>query len=110
MKAINRLKKSSDFQKIIQKGKSFKSDSLSVFHQNAELPYVRIGISVSKRLGNAVKRNKIKRQIRAIIAECVDYTKKKDVVIIARSQYDTELFSKMKAQLITLLGKVGITK
>lgn len=67
----------------------------------------RIGISVSKKNGNAVVRNRIKRQIRAMIAETYDLTKNHDIIVIVRTAYDTEKFHSEKEELASLLGKIG---
>ena len=68
MKVENRVKKYSDFQKVINFGQIEKSETLTLYFLKNELDRTRIGISVSKKNGNAVIRNKIKRQIRAILA------------------------------------------
>ena len=69
------------------------------------MPYARYGISVGKKLGNAVYRNRKKRQIRSIIDNLEkDYIKKKDYIIILREkgkylEYQ-ELNHKLKSLLI----------
>ena len=57
-----RLKKQTDFQKIFQKGKRAFSPSLTILYHPSKQPYM--GISVGKRHGKAVVRNKIKRLLR----------------------------------------------
>ena len=57
-----RLKKQSDFQKLFQKGKRAFSPSFTVIYRASE--EMTMGISVGKRHGKSVKRNKIKRLIR----------------------------------------------
>ena len=57
-----RLKKQSDFQKLFQKGKRAFSPSFTmIYRQSTEMT---MGISVGKRHGKSVKRNKIKRLVR----------------------------------------------
>ncbi len=57
-----RLKKQSDFQKLFQKGKRAFSPSLTMIYRPSEKTFM--GISIGKRHGKSVKRNKIKRLIR----------------------------------------------
>ncbi len=57
-----RLKKQSDFDKIFQKGKRAFSSTLTLIYRPAEK--TTMGISVGKRHGKSVKRNRIKRLIR----------------------------------------------
>ena len=61
------VKNSRDFEKIIKEGKCKKNQSFIIHSKQNELEYDKYGISVSKKLGNAVFRNKYKRKIRAII-------------------------------------------
>ena len=57
-----RLKKQSDFQKLFQKGKRAFSPSLTMIYKNSDK--LTMGISIGKRHGKSVMRNRIKRLIR----------------------------------------------
>ena len=57
-----RLKKQADFQRLFQKGKRAFSPSLTIVYNKAEK--TTMGISVGKRHGKSVMRNRIKRLIR----------------------------------------------
>lgn len=78
--------------------------------QNPEKLYInRIGLSVSKKIGGAVQRNRAKRVIRAALAMCeAEMTLKKGflVVIAAREAAteakSTEVYAELKKQLIKL--------
>lgn len=83
-----RVRKNEDFSKIIGKKHSVVSNSFIVYFFLREEEYSRVGISVSKKLGNAVVRNKIKRQIRMMLANMYDFDNNdKDLIIIARKGY-----------------------
>ena len=58
------LKNNRDFQKTYRKGKFKAGRFLVVYAKNNGLEINRIGISVGKRFGNSVQRNRIKRLIR----------------------------------------------
>ena len=109
MKVENRVKKYSDFQNVINNGEPLKSQSLTLYFLNNNLDRTRIGISVSKKSGNAVIRNKIKRQIRAIISKEMDLSKPLDIVFIAKKGFDINDFAKSKADIKELIEKVGQT-
>ena len=57
-----KLKKQADFQKLFNKGKRAFSSTVTVLY--APYKETRMGISIGKRHGTAVKRNRIKRLIR----------------------------------------------
>ena len=64
MKVINRIKASDDFALAIKKGRAQRNQSFVIHYRPNEYTYTRVGISVSSKLGNAVVRNLVKRQIR----------------------------------------------
>ena len=57
-----RLKKQADFQRLFQKGKRAHSASLTILYRPAEK--MTMGISVGKRHGKSVQRNRLKRLLR----------------------------------------------
>lgn len=81
-----RIKKNEDFQQVFKKGTSFANRQFVVYiYPKANQTELRLGLSVSKKLGNAVKRNQIKRYVRQAIFELQSQLKADvDYVIIAR--------------------------
>jgi len=59
-----RLKKTVQFQRVYEQGVSAADDRLIVYARANELDYSRLGLSVGKKLGSAVKRNRYKRTLR----------------------------------------------
>ena len=85
MKKRDTIKESKDFQKLITTGKLIKNHYLIVYYLKNDFSKDRFGISVGKKIGNAVTRNHYKRQLRNIL----DHTKNlcsndKDYIIIIR--------------------------
>ena len=79
------VKHNQDFEKIMKDGKCKKNRSFIIFSLENDYPYDKYGISVSKKLGNAVFRNKYKRKIRSIIDNYKkNYINGKDYIIILR--------------------------
>jgi len=84
-----RLSRSSDFQRIYRQGSSTASRFLVLYsfkrpaETGAEGP--RLGLSVSKKLGGAVVRNRIKRLLREAFQGCAGHLAEEyDLVVIAR--------------------------
>jgi ribonuclease P protein component len=61
-----RIRKNTEFLATM-KGKRLSIDGLSLFYRKNDSVNFRVGISVSKKLANAVKRNRLRRQIRSCI-------------------------------------------
>lgn len=109
MKKINILKESRDFDRIIKNNKPYKYKDYIIFtERNSENNY-RFGISVGKKIGNAVVRNKTKRRIKAIIDK-KDYQNNFNCIIIVGRGVNDKSFSEMEINLITALKNINILK
>ena len=67
MKKINIVNKNLEFNDIINSGKKGVSKYFYIYIKENNYPYNRYGIAISKKIGNAVVRNKFKRQVKDII-------------------------------------------
>lgn len=107
MKKLNRIKANEDFAKAIKKGESIRADSFILHVRKNDLNYTRVGISVSKKLGDAVCRNRTKRQIRAMCDSLIDYNAKNiDLAIVVRRSYLDRTFEENSMLLKKYLSKV----
>ncbi len=106
MRKLYIVRTNRDFEKIIKEGKC-KKDSYFIIHSKSNnLPYDRYGISVSKKLGNAVFRNKYKRIIRSIIDNYKKlYINKKDYIIILRKEAINQSFDTLEKDFFDLMNK-----
>ena len=73
MNKYHTVKKNSDFYDSIHNGLYSKNNLFTIYLNKNGLDRYRFGISVSKKLGNAVHRNLYKRQARAIIDKYKKY-------------------------------------
>ena len=104
MKKTNRVTANQDFAKIVKTGLTRKNESFIVHELPNTLGKTRIGISVSSNLGCAVIRNRIKRQVRAICDELVDFNLLSlDLVVVVKHQYLSNDFGRNKELLKSLL-------
>lgn len=85
MKHSQSLKKNADFQNVYKCGKSFANKYLVMYVKENDLGINRIGISVSKKVGNSVVRHRLKRLILESYRLHEDmFNSSLDMVIIAR--------------------------
>ena len=106
MKKENTVKSHRDFDRIIRSGRSFKSDHFAVYVLPSELGYARIGLSVGKKNGIAVKRVLIKRQVRTMVAKAELLPYSNDFIVVIRPSYDPNRYGALEEELLSLLGHV----
>lgn len=110
MKKINIIKKNEDFDRIIKNNKSFKyKDYIVYVEKNSNIKIHKFGISVSKKIINAVGRNKLKRQIKDIIDKN-NYQNNFNCIIILRKGILNKTYLEMSNDLNECLKKLNIIK
>lgn len=112
MKKIFRIKDNDEFQHVFKHGKSFANRQLVIYYvKKSEQQHFRIGISVGKKIGNAVMRNRIKRYLRQAFHELdKNVLPTYDMVIIARQPTRKMNFHEVKKSLIHLLSRERLIK
>jgi|SRR5690625_524054 len=110
MKKVYRVKKNHEFQHILNTGNSFANRELVIYYkEKPQQSHFRIGISVGKKIGNAVTRNKIKRYIREVFNHLEDrIAPNVDIIIIARYPTIHMNFFQFKKSIIYLLKKQNL--
>lgn len=98
MKKINILKKNEEFTRIIHQSKSYRYKDYIIYKEKKEKGISLFGISVGKKVGNAVTRNKVKRQIKSIIDQN-NYKNDFNCIIIVRKGIIEKSFQQMKEEL-----------
>lgn len=106
MKKINRLLKNKDFKNVLDNKKSIANKEFIIYSSKNNLNYIRIGISVSSKLGNSVIRHKIKRQVNEMLKELININKSSDIVIIIRNNFLKNKFLENKESLKKILIKI----
>jgi|SRR5690625_2860582 len=107
MKKAYRVKRNSEFQDIFKSGKSFANRELVIYYKEKPAQtHFRIGISVGKKIGNAVTRNRIKRYIRESFIQLEDKVLPEiDIIVIARKPAVSMNCKQIKNSLLHLLRK-----
>ncbi len=79
-----RIRKRADFLRVQQRGKKLTSGPLVALVLPADGPTARLGLTVSSKVGNAVVRARVKRQLREVFRRRRGSCPKVELVVIAR--------------------------
>jgi ribonuclease P protein component len=114
-----RLKKRADFLLAADKGQKWVTPAFVVqVRDRTKAPEtateitIRVGFTASRKVGNAVARNRTKRRLRAIAAGVLPQTLKTgyDIVLIARGEALTRPFLQLRADLLWALKRLDVRR
>lgn len=112
MRKSYRVKKEADFQTVFQLGNSKANRNYVVYRMDKPgQKHFRVGISVGKKVGNAVHRNQVKRRIRQSLQELKpELLTEVDFLVIARPHADRLDQAGAKKNLQHVLNLAGLLK
>lgn len=106
MKKYEIVKTHEEFNDIIKNGKCIKNSFYNIYIRKSNLDYPRFGIAISKKLGNAVFRNKMKRRLRMILTnQKKEFSKSYDYIIIMKEKTKAATYQELDNMLKDLLTK-----
>ncbi len=109
MRKENVLKNNYEFNRIIENQAYRKNRYFVVYFVPNFLNHARFGISVGKKIGKAVVRNRLKRQVRSIVDENKKYYSNGfDYIIMVRKGCLSISYQEMKMQLYQLLNQIEL--
>lgn len=104
MKKYEIVKEHHEFDNIIQTGKYKKNAYYVIYNKESKNNFPRFGIAVGKKVGHAVTRNKLKRQVRMIINNNKNIFKNnRDYIIIVKKSVMDISFDDMTKKLLELI-------
>ncbi|MEG2322415.1 MAG: ribonuclease P protein component [Bacilli bacterium] len=109
MKKENIIKNNFDFQRIIKENRPYKYKEYIIYLEKNKEETYHFGFSVGKKIGNAVVRNKIKRQLRSIVSK-KDYQNGFNCIIIVGSNILNKTFEQRELVLLEVLQKLNLLK
>jgi len=105
----DKLKKKWEFDRAYQKGRKYVNKQFVVYVLNNGTKRSRLGVTVSKKVGKSVKRNRVKRLIREVFRLSKDLiTPGNDIVVVARRYAYGLSFMQTKRSLMSLWERARI--
>lgn len=110
MKKEYRLKSSKSFEYMHKHGKSIANNTLVLIYIPTKYN-LKVGFSVSKKLGKAVVRNKVKRRLREGFRLMIPYLDNKhNYIFIARQDAQTKNYHELLSSMKNLVLRAGLVK
>ena len=102
---MHRLRKNKEFNYIYKKGERVSTEHFTLFVVKSKFENYKIGFSVSKKLGKANKRNKLKRSLKEICRRYVKIPPYRNYVLLARNDAQNVDFIFLKEEVVKLFEK-----
>ena len=102
---MHRLRKNKEFNYIYKKGERVSTEHFTLFVVKSKFENYKIGFSVSKKLGKANKRNKLKRRLKEICRRYVKIPPYRNYVLMARNDAQNVDIIFLKEEVLKLFEK-----
>ena len=103
-----RLTDSPEFERVYRQGTAYRGRLFSVHAFPNEQGTPRLGLSVSRKVGNAVTRNAVRRRLREVFRSWSSATSRDlDLVVSARPAAADATFEELRGEFGKALGRVG---
>jgi ribonuclease P protein component len=109
VKRCFRLTRSTDIKRVRRFGKSYAHPLVVLYVLKSDLPETHVGVSAGVAVGNAVKRNRAKRLLRAAMSDLIPViVPGSDLLLIARSPLAAANVFQAREALSVLLKRAGL--
>jgi ribonuclease P protein component len=109
LKRINRLKKRYQFNYVYKSGEHFSGEHMVLYLVSSKTKSIKVGLAVTKKVGKAVVRNRIRRQLREIIKKRVPSLKQNyNIIVVARDNITSASFETLTNEFSKLIKKANL--
>lgn len=110
LKRINRLKKRYQFNYVYKSGEHFSGEHMVLYVVSSKTKNIKVGLAVTKKIGKAVVRNRVRRQLREIIKKQVPNLKQNyNIIVVARENITSTSFETLTNEFLKLIKKANLT-
>lgn len=100
------LKDNKEFLRLYRGGKHVSSNNVVLYYKKSKDKKTRVGFSISKKVGNSVRRHRLKRLMKEVYRlECGSKLKGYNVAFVAKVGNTIDSYDEMKKTIQTLLSK-----
>lgn len=108
---MERLRSNAQFSEVYRTHRSFADDFLVMYIRKNGESFNRVGVSVSKKIGNSVVRHRVKRLVKEAFRNSEDmFNSGLDIVVVARACARDARYINIEESLLSLAGKARIKK
>jgi ribonuclease P protein component len=94
-----RIRDSAEFRCVLRRGRRLDGRLFVLYMRRSARPTSRLGLAVGRRIGSAVRRNKVKRRLRAAFAQAASATAPADFVVVPKPEIVAHAFGEIRAEL-----------
>ena len=104
---LERIRKRNDFLSLYRKGKRYRGKYFNLIYFSNKMSFSRMAVVASKKIGTAVKRNKIKRWIRALFRRNKDLLKNSfDIIFVVRKEIQDATWTKLEEEYLCAIESI----
>jgi ribonuclease P protein component len=81
-----RIRDSAEFRDVLRRGRRLDGRLFVLYVRRSAQPVARLGLAVGRRIGGAVKRNRVKRLLREAFAQAASVRAQVDVVVVPKAE------------------------
>ena len=109
LKKINRLKKRYQFNYVYKSGEHYSHEHIVLYVSPSKTKSIKVGFAVTKKIGHAVVRNKIRRRLREIVKIQLPKLKQNyNIIVVAKENVSEASFDKLTLEFNKLLKKANL--
>ena len=109
LKRVNRLKKRYQFNYVYKSGEHYSGEHIVLYTASSKTKNIKVGLAVTKKVGHAVVRNKIRRRLREIVRKQLPKLKQNyNIIIVAKENITEAGFEQLCFELNKLLKRANL--